>query len=655
MPASALAELLIVDDETAQMRALCETLESEGYSTTGFTSAQEALETLRHRDFDLVLTDLMMPEMDGIAMLRAAFEIDPNLVGIVMTGHGTIDTAIEALKTGALDYILKPFRLSAILPLLKRARAVQQLRQENIQLREALGIHELGIDIAFAPDFATILEKAADAAFRQSHARDVSILLPAGKKELRVAVARGQDADRIQGKIIPAGDTLTGRSETQYESWTAQGLDAISATESLAEVIFGDSLSPSETHVGVSIPMVTGRKLVGILNFTSNHLHRALPPGQVKALSILAGSTASALEAASLMEQLRGAEQRYRRLAESAPDVVFRCEVHPQRSFTFVNPAMKDLTGYAPEEHYQDPDLILRMTHPDDRPVTEAILRGGYASGDLVTTRWVRKQGGVIWVEQRNVVLRDAEGRVVAIEGIIRDITDRRNLEEQLRHSQKMEAIGRLAAGVAHDFNNLLTVINGYSDLALKEMTPDGASYRKIDEVRKAGEQAAVLTRQLLASGRKQVSQPKILNLNAVVDNSLNMLRRLMGSDVKLTIDEDAGLAQVKADEGQIQQILMNLSVNARDAMPEGGELRVQTRNTDSSVMLAISDTGSGMDADTQALIFEPFFTTKELGKGTGLGLAIVHGIVKQSGGSISVESEPGKGTTFRIDLPRVA
>jgi DNA-binding NtrC family response regulator len=203
MPASALAELLIVDDETAQMRALCETLESEGYSTTGFTSAQEALETLRHRDFDLVLTDLMMPEMDGIAMLRAAFEIDPNLVGIVMTGHGTIDTAIEALKTGALDYILKPFRLSAILPLLKRARAVQQLRLENIQLREALGIHELGIDIAFAPDFATILEKAADAAYRQSDAREVSILLPAGKNELRVAAARGKDADRIHGKSFP--------------------------------------------------------------------------------------------------------------------------------------------------------------------------------------------------------------------------------------------------------------------------------------------------------------------------------------------------------------------------------------------------------------------------------------------------------------------
>jgi signal transduction histidine kinase len=186
-------------------------------------------------------------------------------------------------------------------------------------------------------------------------------------------------------------------------------------------------------------------------------------------------------------------------------------------------------------------------------------------------------------------------------------------------------------------------------------MTPDGASYRKIDEVRKAGEQAAVLTRQLLASGRKQASQPKVLSLNAVVDNSLNMLRRLMGSDVKLIIDQQPDLSRVKADEGQIQQILMNLSVNARDAMPEGGELRIQTRNTGGSVMLTISDTGSGMDPDTQALIFEPFFTTKELGKGTGLGLSIVHGIVKQSGGSIAVESQPGKGTMFRIHLPRVA
>ena len=253
----------------------------------------------------------------------------------------------------------------------------------------------------------------------------------------------------------------------------------------------------------------------------------------------------------------------------------------------------------------------------------------------------------------------------MAIEAIARDLTERRNLEEQLRHSQKMEAIGRLTAGVAHDFNNLLTVINGYSDLALKEIPVNAPAHHKVDEVRKAGEQAAAVTRQLLASGRKQASQPKLLNLNSVVESSMSMLRRLIGEDVELHADLDPALGEVKADEGQIQQILLNLAVNARDAMPEGGKLTIQTRNVSPDscpvmkeragalVMLGIRDSGCGMDADTQALIFEPFFTTKELGKGTGLGLSIVYGIVKQSNGEITVESELGHGTTFRIHLPR--
>src|SRR6185436_4657652 len=192
----AVAKLLILDDEAAQMTALCNTLEHEGYATTGFTSANDALDALRGQEFDLVLTDLMMPEMDGITLLRRAQEIDRNLVGIVMTGQGTIDTAVEAMKAGALDYILKPFRLSSILPVLSRALAVRRLRMENIQLRETIGIYELSMAVAFALDFNTVLQKVADAALQQSEASDVLILLPTHDgRELRVAVARGQKAE----------------------------------------------------------------------------------------------------------------------------------------------------------------------------------------------------------------------------------------------------------------------------------------------------------------------------------------------------------------------------------------------------------------------------------------------------------------------------
>jgi CheY-like chemotaxis protein len=243
-------------------------------------------------------------------------------------------------------------------------------------------------------------------------------------------------------------------------------------------------------------------------------------------------------------------------------------------------------------------------------------------------------------------------------------------LEEQLLLSQKMEALGRLAGGVAHDFNNLLTIILGYAQLVEDRLGQENPLRSSVEEIKKAGERAASLTRQLLAFGRRQVLMPQVLDLNAVVSNIDKMLRRLIGEDIELVTVPAEDLGRVKADPGHIDQIIMNLAVNARDAMPRGGKLTIETRNVefDASyaqnhagttlgpyIMLAVSDTGVGMDSETQARIFEPFFTTKEKGKGTGLGLATVYGIVKQSGGYIWVYSEPGRGTTFKIYFPRIA
>lgn len=286
---------------------------------------------------------------------------------------------------------------------------------------------------------------------------------------------------------------------------------------------------------------------------------------------------------------------------------------------------------------------------------------------NLETTR-CRKDGSVVEVSLSSAPLVDGKGNIHGSVTVIADITDRKQLEEQLRQSQKMEAIGRLAGGIAHDFNNLLTAIIGYSQLGLGRLHAEDPMRKELEEIEHAGQRAAALTGQLLAFSRRQVLQPKVLDLNVVVADIGKMLNRLIGEDVKLEMRLSPDLGSVKADRGQIDQILMNLAVNSRDAMPGGGKLTIETANIEldesyvsdhvdahsgDHVLLAISDNGGGIDKQTLSRIFEPFFTTKEQGKGTGLGLSTVYGIVKQSGGHIGVYSEPGVGTTFKVYLPR--
>jgi PAS domain S-box-containing protein len=325
--------------------------------------------------------------------------------------------------------------------------------------------------------------------------------------------------------------------------------------------------------------------------------------------------------------------------------------------------------GYVPEGAAVSFDFFIGRVHPEDRAAVIRAVKEARASGKPYRAdhRIIRPDGSERLVQQRAKVITDNQGRAVRMVGTIQDITEVRHLEDQLRHSQKLEAVGRLAGGIAHDFNNVLTAINGYSDLTLERLPLQDSIRPNIEEIRRAGERAASLTQQLLAFSRKQVMQPRVINLNTILAEIDNMLRRLLGEDIQLQVRLAPDLGQLKADPGQIEQVILNLAVNARDAMPDGGQLTLETSNTTLDdeyarmheavvpgryVLFTVTDSGCGMDSATQSRIFEPFFTTKEQGKGTGLGLATVYGIVQQSGGSVWVHSELGQGSTFKIYLP---
>jgi PAS domain S-box-containing protein len=365
---------------------------------------------------------------------------------------------------------------------------------------------------------------------------------------------------------------------------------------------------------------------------------------------------------------LLASEASYSALVEQAPVGIYRST--PAGRFVSANAALVRILGYSTPQELLALDMA-RDVYADAEERHRLVEQDTYTNQvyEELEATWKKKDGTRIRVQLSVRASRTTDGHVEFYEAFVRDITDQRQLEAQLAQAQKMEAIGRLAGGVAHDFNNLLTVILSYSDLLLEDLPAGSADRDDVTQIRKAAQGASELTRQLLAFSRQQVLQPKVVDLNASVSGIERLLARVLREDIKLrcTLAPDAGT--IRVDPGQLEQVIMNLAVNARDAMPGGGLLTIETANVDLDkaylqvhplakpgpyVMLAVTDNGTGMDAATQARIFEPFFTTKDVGKGTGLGLATVQGIVQQSGGFIWVYSEPNHGTVFKIYLPRV-
>ncbi|HMP77478.1 MAG TPA: response regulator [Kiritimatiellia bacterium] len=373
-------------------------------------------------------------------------------------------------------------------------------------------------------------------------------------------------------------------------------------------------------------------------------------------------------EKRSMAEALQESETRFRQLAEAIPDVFWLSDPET-RQMLYVSPAYEHIWGRDRESLYAAPRSFAEAIHPEDRQRVEEALQSNREKGGRLELdyRIIRPDSTIRWIHVSGFPVHGPDGTLHRVAGVARDITHQRDLEAQLLQAQKMEAVGRLAGGVAHDFNNILTVINGYGESLLHTLPAQDSRREMVDEICGAGRRAAALTRQLLAFSRKQILDVKLVDLNSILRDMEGMLRRLLGEHVDLKLTLAADLGRVRADPSQLEQVVMNLAVNASDAMPEGGRLHLSTQNVQSTdplmasiphvaaadfVMLSVQDTGMGMSAEVQAHIYEPFFTTKPEGKGTGLGLATCFGIVQQSGGHIAVESRLNEGATFRIFLP---
>jgi two-component system, cell cycle sensor histidine kinase and response regulator CckA len=614
---------LVLDDSAVDAELMLATLRRGGYSVQ-FESADspsKLRERIEDGPWDVILTDFNMRTWTAFDALDVLKQSGRDIPLVVVTGTLMDEAAVELLKRGAADYVLKD-RMARLPSAVERVRRESSSREGRRKAEEELRKSEEQYRLLF-----------------ESNPHPMWVF------------DRGTLAFLA---VNEAAIAFYGYSRDEFAKMTIQDIRPAEDVHRLLDDV-------AQQHAGLDQAgqwkhLTKDGRLMDV-EVTS---HRIVFDHKDAVLVLAIDITARKQAEASLV--------RIRQAVDASGEAVLMTD--PEEVITFINPEFTRLYGYTEAE-------IVGKTTPrilkSNKVPPQEYARLWQTLLEKRTFRWEivnrTKAGRDVTVESSVSPILDDRGNTAGYLEIQRDITERKKLEQQFRQAQKMEAVGRLAGGIAHDFNNLLTVINGFSDLLLSEERLDADQRSRVEEIRKAGDRAAALTRQLLAFSRQQVLQPEVLDLNHVIANSGKMLERLIGEDVEMAVIQGKDLWRVRADPGQIEQVIMNLAVNARDAMPEGGKLTLETANIELDparasahmmgragpyVMLAVSDTGHGMDAQTLTRIFEPFFTTKEKGKGTGLGLATVYGIIKQSGGSIWVYSEPGRGSTFKIYLPAV-
>lgn len=638
---SNLLQVLIVEDSESDAAMIVRLLSKAGYDVQveRVEDAEQMQTALEKQPWDVVISDYSLPQFDAPAALALLQQSRLDIPFIVVSGTVGEATAVAMMKAGAHDYLMKD-NLARLAPAVAREMREAQSRQERRQAEEALRKSE--------ERYRTVADYTYDWEYWI-----------------------GPDGQWLY--CSPSCERITGYPAKQFLDRPAFFSEIVHPDD---RPILAHHLT--QTKNPAQVENVDFRIICrdGTIRWF-NHVCQPVWGQNGQWLGRRA-SNRDITERKQTENALRESEMRYRLIADHVHDIVWQMD--KDLRFVYISPAVEHILGYSPEEVYQLP--VTNLLNAESIALMQRVIQSRLTGSqeDVVTPNAYKlrhKDGHLVDVEVVSSPIFDQTGQLWGFAGITRDITERKQLEaknEQLAaqfyQAQKIESIGRLAGGIAHDFNNLLIPIIGYTELGMLTLSSDSPLYTDLKRIKNAGDRAAGLTRQILAFSRQQVLEMKSLDLNRVISEFEPMLRRLIGEDIDLQLHLAADLPCLKADKGQLEQILLNLAVNARDAMPDGGALIIETAQVrlDKAyvakhsgtqlgpyALLVVSDTGHGMSTAVQQRIFEPFFTTKEQGKGTGLGLATVFGIVKQHEGNIWVYSEPGLGTSFRIYLPLVA
>jgi PAS domain S-box-containing protein len=617
----------------------------------------------------LILADYKLPQFDALRALQMLRERDLDIPFIIVSGSIGEDLAVMVLQGGASDYLLKE-RLGRLGQAVTNALVQQKLRNAkrlaDQALQEKLRLAALTADIGLAQtashSLGDILQRYAESLVRHLEVALACIWTPDDSgKILELQASAGVSTAGMESfRRVVVGQFCVGLvAEHQL----------LHLTNDVAnESCFADREWARREGLSAfaGYPLLVEDQLVGV---TAIFGRKTLSQATLDAMSAVANHIALGIEHKRTEESLLLTERRLQQLVSTTPAVIYALRIEGATCIpTWVSQSIVRLTGYDEMEALQ-PRWWHDHVHPEDLERAHDFMAALLGHLNFAAEyRFRCLNGEYRWLLDQKRLIRDEHGKPAEIVGSWLDITERKRMEEQFRQAHKIEAIGRLAGGIAHDFNNLLTVIMGYSELILETFDRDDPLREFVEEINRAGARGASLTRQLLAFSRRQLLVPVVLDFNALLAETEKMLRRLIGEDIDLVVRSTPTLWQVKVDPGQMEQVVMNLVVNARDAMPRGGKLTIKTDNVvlddayvwthpqarkGKHIRICVSDTGAGMNADTLSRIFEPFFTTKGNDGGTGLGLATVYGIVAQSGGHIEVSSELGLGTTFKIYIPR--